>query len=295
METPAGAADAGQRMIRRALSGLVWVAGLAACEPANDAQRLAMHWQACETGLPDARITACSLVIEAPNVTLAQKIQALIDRGSLRATRNEDERAFADFGQALRFDANNAEAHIQRGLLHQKRGAFGPAITDFVAADRINEASGAADYLGQAIAAQNAMYRTQLSRLDGEIAVNPGNPALYNNRCWLRGIIGEQLEGALADCNRSLQLRPNSAEVLDSRGMVELKLHDYQSALTDYDAALTDEPERGHYLYGRGVARFGLGMKDEAQADWQAADALEPGIAALYESYGVHLRAAQIN
>jgi tetratricopeptide (TPR) repeat protein len=276
--------------MRRTLSALLLAAGLAACEPANDAQRLAMHWQACQAGLPDARIAACSLVIDAPNVTLAQKVEALIDRGALRAARNEDERAFADFGQALRFDARNAMAHIQRGLLHQKRNAFGPAIVDFVAADQIDDASGGAGYLGEAIAAQKAAYEAQLSRLDGEIAANPSNPTLYNDRCWLRGIIGERLEDALADCNRSLQLRPNSPEVLDSRGMVELKLRDYEAALKDYEAALADEPERGHYLYGRSVARLGLGMKDEAEVDRLNAEAAEPGIGALYESYGVRLR-----
>jgi tetratricopeptide (TPR) repeat protein len=269
------------------------MAGLAACEPANDAQRLSIHVQACQAGLPDARIAACSLVIDAPNVSLAQKVEALIDRGALRAERNEDERAFADFAQALRFDASNTVAHIQRGLLHQKRGAFGPAIIDFVAADQIDDASGGADYLAEAIAAQNAAYRSQLSRLDTEIAAKPDNPALYNNRCWLRAIVGEELDGALADCNHALELQPNAAEVLDSRGLVELKERNYEAALADYEAALADEPGYGHFLYGRGVARFGLGMKDEAEADWRAADALQPGIGALYESYGVRLRGAK--
>lgn len=277
-------------MIRRTLVTLSMLTAVAACEPANETQRLAMHWQACQAGLPDARIVACSLVIDAPNVTPAQRVQALIDRGLLRAAQREDERAFADFGQALRFDARSVMAHIQRGLLHQRRGAFGPAVMDFVAADQIDDAGGGADYLEDAIAAQNAAYRTQIARLDGEIAANSGNPALYNNRCWLRGIVGEQLNGALDDCNRALQLHPNAAEVLDSRGMVELKLGDYAAALTDYEAALAHDPERGHYLYGRGAARFGLGMKAEAAEDWRAANAAEPGISALYESYGVRLR-----
>ena len=290
METPTGAADAGQGMMRRALCALAFMTALAACEPANDAQRLAVHWQACQgAGLPDARITACSLVVDATNVTPGQKAQALVDRGMLRAQRSEDERAFADFGLALFLDPQGAAAHIQRGLLHQKRGAFAQAVVDFVAADKIDDESGGANYLPSAMAAQATTYRMQITQLSRRIAANPNVAVNYNNRCWRRAVIGEDLESALADCNRALELQPNDAEALDSRGLVNLKRGDYDAALADYGAAVALVPDRGHFIYGRGVAQYDLGMKDLAEADWRMADASEPGVAALYESYGVRL------
>jgi tetratricopeptide (TPR) repeat protein len=276
--------------MRAPIAAIALITALAGCEPANESQRLALHWQACQVGLPDARVIACSQVIEAPNVAVAQKVEALIDRGMMRAERDESERAFADFGQALFLDDSSSEAHIQRGLLHQKRGAFGAAIVDFVAADAIDEDSGGADYLTQAINAQAKSYRNQIARLDHAIATTRASATLYNDRCWLRAVLGEDLDGALADCNRALELAPRSAEMLDSRGLVNLKRGDYQAALADYGQAAAEEPQRGHYRYGLGVARFGLGQRAQAQEDWQIADTLEPGVSALYESYGVRLR-----
>lgn len=277
--------------VRRALSAIALMGALVACEPANETERLAMHVRACEAqGLAQTRVAACSLVIDAPNASLAQKVQALVQRGMLRATQSEDQRALADFGQALLLDTQSAAAHIQRGLLHEKHGAFGPAAVDFAAADQIDDRSEGAEYLASVITAQATAYRSQIPQLSQRIAANPKVAALYNDRCWLRGVVGEALDSALEDCNRALELAPNSAEMLDSRGLVNLKRGDYQAALADYTAASAQEPERGHFLYGRGVARYGLGMREEAQADWRAADALEPGIAAVYESYGVRLR-----
>ncbi|MFT3726879.1 MAG: tetratricopeptide repeat protein [Terricaulis sp.] len=278
-------------MIRRTPCAIGLAMMLAACEPSTDAQRLAMHWQACQAGLPDARLAACTLVVEARDVSPEQRVEALIDRGMLRAERNEQERALADFSQALSLDGRSAQAYIQRGLLHEKRGAYSQAVVDFVAADNIDAGSGAMAFFDRTMSAQTSSYRTQISRLDGAIASSPNNAALYNDRCWLRTIIAEDLPSALADCNRALQLAPNSAEMLDSRGLANLKLGNYQAALADYDAALSRDPERGHYRYGRGLAHFALGQLGEAQQDWRAAEVTEPGIGAVYRSYGIKLPA----
>jgi tetratricopeptide (TPR) repeat protein len=267
--------------------GLVLGAALAACEPANDSQRLAMHVQGCQAGLPAARVSACTLVIDAANAAPDARVRALVMRGQLRAALNEDERAFSDFGQALRFSERNTDAYIQRGLLHQKRGAYGPAIADFDAADRIDESSDGADYRQNAIAAELNAFRLQLPDLDRRLAANLKNAALYNDRCWLRAIVGEDLNGALADCNASLAIEPNAPEVLDSRGLVELKRRDYAAAFNDYGAAFAASPNMAHFLYGRGLARVGLGAGDDAVADLRQARLMQPGIDALYESYGL--------
>src|SRR3546814_2462484 len=51
-----------------------------------------------------------------------------------------------------------------------------------------------------------------------------GDPGLLNELCWLRGTSERQLDIALKDCTRAIELSDNAAAVLDSRAMVEFRL-----------------------------------------------------------------------
>jgi hypothetical protein len=70
---------------------------------------------------------------------------------------------------------------------------------------------------------------------------------------------------------------------------VHIKRGEFNEAIADYEAALAVEPGRGHYLYGRGVARLGLGQKQQGDADLAAAERAEPGVGEMYRTYGVEI------
>ena len=99
-----------------------------------------------------------------------------------------------------------------------------------------------------------------------------------------------QLDGALADCNESLRLRPNSANVLDSRALVYLKSSRFDSAIADYDEALRLDANQARSLYGRGLAKQKKGDAAGAAADIAAAKAIRADIAAEFDSFGGMLR-----
>ena len=82
-------------------------------------------------------------------------------------------------------------------------------------------------------------------------------------------------------------MKPNSAQFLDSRGLVHLRPKDYDKAIADYDAALRLQPQTAWSLYGRGLAKLRKGLTAEGQADIAAADALQPKIAEHAASYGI--------
>src|SRR3546814_15626643 len=72
-----------------------------------------------------------------------------------------------------------------------------------------------ADALGQAgRAAEGAALLTDA------LAERPGDSALLNNLCWLRGTREIPLDAALKDCTRAVELGTHAAAVLDSRAMV---------------------------------------------------------------------------
>ena len=74
--------------------------------------------------------------------------------------------------------------------------------------------------------------------------------------------------------NCSTKLKPNAASVLDSRGLVQLRLGRFDEAIEDYDAALKDEPLQAPSLFGRGLAELRKGAKAQGEADMAAAETL---------------------
>ena len=97
-----------------------------------------------------------------------------------------------------------------------------------------------------------------------------------NGRCWARALLGEDLDKALADCNAALKLSPHAPNILDSRGLVFLRLGELDKAIADYDETLKINPKVYWSLYGRGLAKLRKGMKAEGQADIAAATAIAP-------------------
>lgn len=287
METPAVASDARQGLIK--LVGALAVAiGLMGCAPGDPALMAQQNMARCQSDLvPEQSVAACSAVIADASVEPAQRATALVRRGVLRAAQGQQTRAIADFGRALRLDANNTDAYAERGSVHQQRGAFDIAVRDYDAALAIDPRHDLATYRRDAaLQGRVDQVQQQIAQLTEIITRNPQNFEALNNRCWLRAINDEDMNAALADCNAAVRASPQYAAALDSRGLVHLKRGEFQEALADYETAAALEPGRGHYLYGRGLARERIGMIAEGQADLAAAEIAEPGVTQAFAGYG---------
>lgn len=261
-----------------------------ACAPADPEVLRVQQWHLCESGaaLAQDRIQACSAVVASSADDPARRAEALVQRGVLRGDLAQDARAIADFGKALRIDPRMVSAYIERAELHSAREAFEAAVRDYDAALALEP------YHQTALQGRQAALRGELTVLGEELdllaqalADRPNDATLWNNRCWIRAVEGQELDFALADCNEALRLEPRQAAALDSRGLVYLKRGDNAAAFADYEAALAVEPGRGHYLYGRGIARLRLGETAAGQADLAAAEMAEPGVTRLYHGYGI--------
>ena len=108
-----------------------------------------------------------------------------------------------------------------------------------------------------------------------------------NGRCWARGLLGQDLDKALGDCDAAHRLMPKNANVLDSRGLVHLRLGHYDKAIADYDAALAIQPKSAWSLYGRALAKLKSGDPAGGKADLAAAVAINPKIAEQAAKHGV--------
>lgn len=106
---------------------------------------------------------------------------------------------------------------------------------------------------------------------------------LLNGLCWTQAVARFDLEQALADCDAALRIMPDSAGIIDSRGLVLLRMERHADAIAAYNQALALQADQPTSLYGRGLARLALGLTAEGQADIDAAVAIYPHVASELE------------
>lgn len=119
------------------------------------------------------------------------------------------------------------------------------------------------------------------------IRLDAGNVKFWTARCWVRVISGRQVQEAFGDCVEALRLKPDNDLAYDSLGLVNLRLGQFDQAISDFDAALKINPRLANSLYGRGLARLRKGDEAGGNADVAAAKAINPSIAEEYEIYGI--------
>ena len=96
---------------------------------------------------------------------------------------------------------------------------------------------------------------------------------------------------ALRDCNAALKRADKSspfyAKVADSRGLVQLRMGDYDKSIADYDASLQLNPKNAWSLYGRGIDKLRTQKTSEGAADIAQATALWPQVTDEFKRHGI--------
>jgi tetratricopeptide (TPR) repeat protein len=94
-------------------------------------------------------------------------------------------------------------------------------------------------------------------------------------------------QGALADYNQSITLKPDLAEAYSNRGLLKKKLNDYRGALADYNQSITLKPDLALAYINRGFLKYEkLNDYQGALADYNQSIALEPDFAVAYNNRG---------
>jgi tetratricopeptide (TPR) repeat protein/predicted aspartyl protease len=198
--------------------------------------------------------------------------------------------ALADFDEAIRLRPDDVAALVARARLRTPSDSA-RATADLEAADRVLpkealmhlEIGGVYERLDLLPAAL-----VQYSKwIDSHERTDVRMPQALNGRCWIRALLGQQLDNALADCNGALKLQSGKAAFLETRGLVNLRLGNYDKSIADYDAALAADPKIAWSHYGRGIARTRKGLTAQGEADIAAAVALDPKIADYAARHGI--------
>ena len=140
---------------------------------------------------------------------------------------------------------------------------------------------------------QRGVVRQARGDLDGAIAdysrsidIDPRNAHTYCNRANARQAKGD-LTGAMADYDQSLILDPGLAVAYSGRCLVRKSLGDIRGAIADCNRAIEISPGLAEAYNNRGLARSDLGDLEGAIADYDRALAINPRLAVAYGNRGL--------
>lgn len=128
-------------------------------------------------------------------------------------------------------------------------------------------------------------YAKAIDDYDRALELAKDDANALSERCWARAVLGVEIDGALADCNEALRLRPNDSETLAARGFTYMRLGLFRTAILDYDAALKLKPDNAEHLYARGMAKVRAGDEEAGETDLGAARAIDSKVEAAFTRY----------
>jgi tetratricopeptide (TPR) repeat protein/predicted aspartyl protease len=263
---------------------------IAAPDPAAEAPRDADGWARQGAALMSRHDYAGAVKAFDKAIELDPKSpKRYVDRARAHWTTDRT-LAMSDLDQALKLKPDFTPALMDRGDLFLNAKDYARAEADFAAAVKASPRDGDIEARIAGLYDRHDLWAQAIPHYDAWISAHSKNDRLWvalNERCWARAMLGKDLDKALDDCNAALKAGPRNSEVLDSRGLVYLRLGRYREAIADYDAALKLQPKEAWSLYGRGLAKQRLGMKAEGEADVAAALALSPGLEVRAKAIGL--------
>jgi len=212
----------------------------------------------------------------------------LMERAQAELRTGDGKGASADLDKAAQVAPNDPEVRLARAQFLFGHGRRADAQSDLDAVDAALSRQADQRLTLAALLGEEQRFDRAIANFDQWIAAHPDDsrqPVALNGRCWARALAGRDLPLALKDCDASLR-RMKSGTAFDSRGLVELRLGQYDRAIADYDAALKLNPRTAWSLYGRGLAKRHKG-DPSAQSDMDAAAAINPELPARAKALGI--------
>jgi len=265
-------------MIRKGLFcvGMLVVATAAAADDSRDCYR----W----TG--DAAIAACTRVIAAGP---AKPWIYHVNRGIEYRGKGDNDRAIADYDEAIRLEPKYALAYRNRGLVYSDKGDNDRAIADYDEAIRLDPKYAATyNSRGNAYRAKGDNGRA-IADYDEAIRLDPKYAIAYNNRGLFYGAKGDN-DRAIADYSEAIRLDPKYASAYNSRGIAYRAKGDNDRAIADYSEAIRLDPKHAVAHQNRGVAYRAKGDNGRAIADYDEAIRLDPKYALAHHNRGLLYR-----
>jgi tetratricopeptide (TPR) repeat protein len=208
--------------------------------------QIAKEWNCAGTSdvASDVQIGGCTAAIQSGKFRGKDLARAFHTRGEAYQAGGDDERAVADFNEAIRLDPNFAPAYARRGVAFGRKGELDRAIADF----------------------------TEAVRLDPKLHQS------YSNRGLAYARKGEY-DRAIADLTEAIRLDPKSATAYHNRGVSYSRKGDLDRAIADFTEAIRINPSLAKAYFNRGLAKRKKADTPGSEADIARARELDPNVA----------------
>jgi tetratricopeptide (TPR) repeat protein len=241
---------------------------------------------ACE-GAPNANAAteACTEVIDSKESPAGERARALSIRGSVKQSNGDAASAIADLDAAVALAPDDADIRANRGAIYGMQKRLDRAIPDLLAALRIDPNNTLA--LGNLATIYEGRndWAHATALVDRGIQIDPKEPHMWDERCWIGAVTASDPNAALPDCNHAIELA-NYPNTYNSRGLAYFRAGKFAESIADYDKSLAGNPAVASSYYMRGRAKKAAGLEG-AQEDIDKGLSMEPGVAERYAGYGV--------
>ncbi len=210
------------------------------------------------------------------------------NRGNVLRDMSEYEKAIADYNDALRIDPRNAFAFNGRGLLWSKKNEPDKAIADFTAAIRIDPQFAWA-YKNRGFAwSKKVEYDKAIADYTEAIRSDPKYVIAYTDRgdAWTKK---NEYDKAIADYTEAIRSDPKNVWAYTSRGDTWTKKNEDDKAIADYTEAIQIDPKSVWAYTNRGDAWIKKNEDDKAIADYTEAIRIDPKFVWAHTSRGLVL------
>lgn len=188
---------------------------------------------ALETGRDDEVIELCSQALRT-HLWSRRASDAFMTRGNAYAHKQDWDRAFRDYDEAVRIAPNNADALTNRGNAYARRKKLDESTRDYDQAIRLNPNLSEAYYNRALNYLKVPDTNKALADLDEAIRTNPKFAEAYARRSLL--LIQSKCENeAISDANMAVALKPESGESYYYRARVQLRRKQFAEARSDYE------------------------------------------------------------
>jgi tetratricopeptide (TPR) repeat protein len=222
-----------------------------------------------------------------PAATLLRRAKAW---EALKDTR----KALADFDEAVKLQPDAAKVIAGRGSLEMRMGMDKEALDDLTRAVRMAPRDAEILVARASFYSRKEKVQLALQDYDAAIEADPAAGEAYNGRGALRANAFGDLDKALLDVLKAVDLSPRDPGFRFNLGMLRLKNRMYLKSIEAFDASLDLKGPAARILERRAEAKFQLGDHVGAKLDIESALEKDPKNPSLYDTLGyIRLRARE--
>lgn len=132
---------------------------------------------------------------------------------------------------------------------------------------------------------EHDQIQAALADLSKAIELDPTLMIVYRSRAQLRALLDDRA-GAMRDFDAVLRLSPDRVDSLDARAQMRLQWGDFKGAIADLTEAIALSPQSPGLLFNRAISYSRSGDFKAAIADFNRGIALQPKDAVAYRERG---------